>query len=287
MNSERTPAKAQSTNPDMIIEVPDWVKNGGSPEVSDPGYEAGFDDNPFANGKEVTVKRNGKDGQPDYQEAGWKIIDDDANVKIGKDQYMVGVVVEKEIDGEVFQKSIPLNELMELNPRPEKEPLTEVQEEIADEAIEEAIGLEDPSQVDEYAHNYTPDEIKRMREASRRVVDSENPVIPNLGVMMSGESVPREPVIPNLEKMMSGEQHEGDPATDMLKDFDEDDRMLLKSYALAIADQREAHTAAQGGENVRPGASQEAAQNAAWALKQLSPKAKEIASRFAQVYPGK
>lgn len=270
-----------------MIEVPDWVKQGGRPEPGDPGYEAGFDDNPFAKDKEVIVKRNGKNGQPDYNEGGWKIIDDDATVKIGKDKYMVGVVVEKEIDGEVFQKSIPLNELMELNPRAEKEPLTEQQEELADEAIEEAIGLEDPSEVDEDTHNYTPDDIKRMREAARRVVNSENPVIPNLAEMMSGESAPQAPTIPNLNKMMSGEQGEEDPAVAMLKDFDEDDRMLLKSYALAIADQREAHAAAHAGGDVRPGASQEAAQNAAWALKQLSPKAKEIANRFAQVYPGK
>ncbi|HEY8886253.1 MAG TPA: hypothetical protein VIM31_02000 [Candidatus Microsaccharimonas sp.] len=156
--SERTP---------QLIEVPDWAKE--SPVAPEAGYEAGFDDNPFALGKEVNVKRHGKNGNPDYQEGGWKIIDDDANVRVGKDKYIVGVVVEKEIDGEVFQKSIPLNELMERNPRAEKEPLTKAKKEVADEAIEDAIGLEDPSEVDGDAHKFTHDEMKAMREAAQRV----------------------------------------------------------------------------------------------------------------------
>lgn len=235
--SERTPAKTQPNTSDMIIEVPDWVKNG-SPKPVEPSvsrYEVNLDKDPFAVGKEIVIMRNGKNNNPDYQDGGWKIIDNDTTVKIDEGKYMVGVRVEKEINGEMWEKDVPLDQVVRLNSTEtasssetaEKPPLSDAQEDIAEEAIEDAIGLKDPE-------------------------DAIN-----------------------------------DPATDMLKDFSEDDRMLLKSYALAIADQREAHAAAHSGEDVRPGASQEAAQNAAWALKQLSPKAKEIASRFVQVYPGK
>jgi hypothetical protein len=168
------PAESTPTTPNEkasgMIEVPDWAKV--RPEAGDAGYEAGFDDDPFALGQEVTVKRNGKNGQPDYQEGGWKIINADANVSVGKDKYMVGVIVEKDIDGEPFQKSIRLDELMRLNPREaevssevaDKPQLTEVQEDIADEAIEDVLGIENPEdEVDGNARMMTLEERQQAR----------------------------------------------------------------------------------------------------------------------------
>ena len=193
-------AESQPKNSDMI-EVPDWGKQ--SPEAGDAGYEAGFDDDPFAKGKEVTVKQTGQNGTTGYTEGGWTIIDDDATVKIGEDKYMVGVVVEKEIEGQIVQKSIPLNELMELNPRAEKEPLSEAQEDVAEVAIEISTGIEDPSEIDEAARNYAPGEMKAMREASRRIVDQE-PTIPNLEQVMSSEEVPKAEEAPSeLDKQLA------------------------------------------------------------------------------------
>lgn len=127
-----TPAAPQ------MIEVPDWSENK-------------TDDKLFKGGQEVSVKRNGKNGEPDYSEGGWTIIDDDANVRVGKDQYMVGVIVQKEINGELLQKSITLSELMKQNPSVEKEPTIdrETAEKVGKETLEIA-GVETPA---------TPDEI--------------------------------------------------------------------------------------------------------------------------------
>jgi len=161
----------------QLIEVPDWIKQDVA-ELATPTPEAPVNDKPFSIGKEVIVKRNGKNGAPNYNEGGWKIIDDDATVRIGKTGYMVGVVVEKEIDGETFQKSIPLNELMDLNPNAEKErvALSDAQEDLADEAIEGAIGLHDPSEqesVDRYLYlkEALPPVTRGETEASQKYYD--------------------------------------------------------------------------------------------------------------------
>lgn len=154
----------------------------------------------------------------------------------------------------------------------EKAPLTEAQEDIAELALEDA-GVELGNEVDSNAHNYSPDELRAMREAAQRIVDAQPPLTSESITHMMNVETPE-----NLEAV--------DPAADMLKDFDEDDRMLLKSYALAIQDRQDIITAAQRGEAVTPGASQEAAHNAAWAMNQLSPRAKEVAGQFARIYKG-
>lgn len=205
-----------------MIEVPDWTKQ--TPEVGDAGYEAGFDDNPFAKGKEIVVKRNGQNGAPDYTEGGWTIVDDDANVKIGEGKYIVGVVVEKEIEGQILQKSVPLNELMELNPRAEKEPLSEAQEDIAGEAIEDALGVVDPADMETIDREDIPDQS--AREAAQRIINQE-PVIPGLQEMMSGEKAPSE-----LDKQLAAAEVEFDKLKDSLPS--DKDRAAAWQYANAI-----------------------------------------------------
>jgi hypothetical protein len=151
-----------------MIEVPDWVKE--RPEAGDPGYETGFDDDPFALGKEVNVKRYGKNGQPNYNEGGWTIVNPDTNV--GRNKYTSGVIVEKVIDGETFQKSIHLDELTKLNPREagatievaNEAQLTEAQKDIADEAIEDVLGTENfEDEVDGNARMMTLEERQQAR----------------------------------------------------------------------------------------------------------------------------
>jgi hypothetical protein len=190
--SERVaPAESQPQR----IEVPDWVKTGGAPvEIQPDTNETGFEDDagvdPFSNGKEITVMRNAnvQTGAPAYLEGGWKVIDDQAvlETKPGSGKWMSAVRVEKEIDGAPNYKVIPLETVYALNRTETAEapevretpPLTEVQEDIADEAIEAVLGIEDPSEIDEHAHDFSPSELRTMREAAQRV-SSINPETDN------------------------------------------------------------------------------------------------------------
>ena len=154
-------------------------------EVADPGYEAKFDDNPFAVGKEIIVKRNAnkETSAPAYNEGGWKIVKDDIEVetKAGSKQYVSAVKVQKVIDGESYDKIIRIADVYALNPREtaplpelaEQVHLTEVQEGLADEAIEEALGLEDPKDVDIIDREVLTDQV--MLEAAQRVSGMEQP----------------------------------------------------------------------------------------------------------------
>lgn len=154
-------------------------------EVAEPGYEAGFDDNPFAVGEDIIVKRNANNetGAPEYNESGWKIVEDDIKVeaKAGSKQYVGALKVQKVIDGELYDKIIRTADVYALNPREtapspelaEKVPLTEGQEDLADEAIEEALGLEDPQDIDTVDHEVLADQA--TIEAAQRVSGMEQP----------------------------------------------------------------------------------------------------------------
>lgn len=256
---------------DMIV-VPEWGKD--RPRPGDAGYEAGFDDNPFENGKEIIVKRHGKDGAPDYLEGGWQIVDDDASVKIGKDKYMVGVVVEKTVGDQVLQKSIPLNEVYDFNPRTsegvggaEVAPLTETQEDMADEAIEDAVGLKNPEDsIDENARMYSADEIRAAREAALRLADEQPPLTQeSLQTMMSGEAP-----APKAES--------SDPLGELTQGLSQDDRMELRSYADAQIGKREAQKAGDGDRSIIEG------QYMGQAYKAMSPAAKAIVNQYVALY---
>jgi len=162
----------------QLIEVPDWAKINNPESVE---IREAVSDDPFSNGKEIVVERSPdkETGAPAYLESGWKIIDDQAMVETerGSGKWMAAVRVEKEIDGVPYNKIISLEKVYAFNPREvasapemvEKEPLSEAQEDIAEEAIEDAIGLHDPSEIDEQAHNYSSADIRAMREAAQRV----------------------------------------------------------------------------------------------------------------------
>ena len=197
----------------------------------------------YADGAIVVVKRSS--GEID---TGWKVVQQGIEVasRDGSEP-KPGVIVQKEVDGEIFEKRVSFEGLDEAFHQ-------KVAEDIGDEALE-LTGVEEvDDSIDENAHQYGPDQMHEIRgaaAAARRVGDLENAP---------------------------------DPARDILNSVGPEDRMLLKSYAMAVADRKELFDAAHRGEEVTPGATQEVAQSAQWALNQLSPQARAIAPRFAQVY---
>jgi hypothetical protein len=233
----------------MSESEPTWAAPAEAEPVKS-GYEAGFDDNPFAAGKEVNVKRNGKNGVPDYHEGGWKIVNDDASVRVGQDKYMVGVVVEKEVDGEIFQKSIPLNELMDLNPRVDKEPTVDhaTAEKVGGEVLE-VVGVDEvDDSIDENAHNYSSSDIRAMREAAERVMEKPTPTDPS----------------DVLRKLTEG--------------LSADDLLELRSYAEATDEVRDAQKEDRGQDSTYW------QQIKGQSLRAMSPRAQEVANRYAGYY---
>lgn len=117
----------------------------------------------FSVGQEVTVLRNGKDGGPNYTEGGWTVtgfLNDEHD----------SIMVSKEIDGEVYDKSVAREGLEALNPvvNAEKEPLGTTEKAIADIAIED-VGIKNPTRkINENAQVFEPGEIRKLMEADRK-----------------------------------------------------------------------------------------------------------------------
>lgn len=78
----------------------------------------------FGVGNEITVKRNGKNGEPDYFEAGWNIVANDGDV----------VQAQKIVGDEIYSKRIRLETVKQLNAEHNEMPI--------DRATAEKIGKE-------------------------------------------------------------------------------------------------------------------------------------------------
>jgi hypothetical protein len=182
----------QSAKPEnKMIVVPEWKENieKSESQPENTGYEIGSDDDPFGVGKEIIVSRgaNKETGAPAYADGGWEIFDDNAYVESpeGSGKFLAAVKVKKMIDGVDSEKTITLDKVYILNPQvealptpeiAEKSPLSDVQENIADEAIEDALGIEDPANV-ETVDRKGIDEL-RTREAAERVMGEATPKSP-------------------------------------------------------------------------------------------------------------
>ncbi|MDB5180046.1 MAG: hypothetical protein JWN12_678 [Candidatus Saccharibacteria bacterium] len=107
--------------------------------------------------------------------------------------------------------------------------LTDAQEDIADEAIEDVLGLEDPSEID---RKYTSYEIKAMREAARRIVDQEIPTLPNPGGMITGKPAPEATPSNDLETQFQVAEAKFNELKDSISS--DKDRAAAWQYAISI-----------------------------------------------------
>jgi len=236
--------------PGEMITVPDW-----SAVEDDEPVESGAEDDPFSKGKEIIIERSAKiDNEtkqiitPAYNDGGWKIFDDNAvkETKKGSGQYLAAVKVEKIIDGKLWEKTVFLSDVMKLNSQEvaktpesaEKAPLSEAQEDLAEEAIEDAIGVSDPSEVDGNAQMLN---IKEMRAAAERVIDAPvaSDVTPETPTVEAPSAAETEQA--SLEKEIT-ELHES--LNKMVEDLSVNDRTAVWQYAAAI-NYTESHYAEQ------------------------------------------
>lgn len=153
--------------------------------------------------------------------------------------------------------------------------LSDAQEDIADVAIELSTGIEDPSEVDEHAHNFTGAELHEMREAAQRVSRLEAPA------MITSEEVRS---IAELNKPVSIEvSQEAQPTADeVLKQLTEglssDDLLELRSYAEATDAVREAQKQGRGEDSTYW------QQIKGQSLLAMSARAQSVANRYAGYY---
>lgn len=140
--------------------------------------------NGFSLGQEVVVPRNGKNGAPNYTEGGWYVT------ALLHDEHDSVMVSRKDGD-QVMDKRLSMKTMVELNPVAvsEKEPFPEGAKEIADAAIENAIGVTDPAgEIEPEARLFGPGEISRLMKDDRESRASGAFKRGELKAMMSGDS---------------------------------------------------------------------------------------------------
>ncbi|MBC7459417.1 hypothetical protein H7200_01735 [Candidatus Saccharibacteria bacterium] len=154
----------------------------------------------------------------------------------------------------------------------EVQPLSEAQEDLADEAIEGAIGVVDPSEIDDNAQMFSSSDIRRMREAAERVIDTSS--------MITSEEV-RAIAFPAAQEVAAAPEAPSDPVDVLVKlteGLNEDDLLRLRSYAESTDEVREAQKDGRGEDSTYW------QQTKGQALRAMSPKAQSIANRYAGFY---
>lgn len=225
------------------------AETAGAPSDSEGGFSVG---------ETVNVRRTSGE-----IEDGWAVVENNASRTRPDGTVITGVTVEKKLSNdEVMTKFITVDALREVNA--EREPIdrAEVQEEIAKEALE-ASGVVNPSEqsdeIDEHAKQYSRDEIRAMREASRRTV----------GDVEEGA------------REYSAEDQENDrlSALDRIKQgLSADDVQYLESYARYEQDKRDAQRDGDGA------GSRSAQEGMGWAMQRMSEAAKQIRNQFSHAY---
>lgn len=153
--------------------------------------------------------------------------------------------------------------------------LTDAQEDIADIAIEMSTGIEDPSEVDGDAHNFSGDELRAMREASQRAAGLEAPA------MITAEEVK---AIAGLSESAAPEASvEVTPTADevlkqLTEGLNDDDRLQLRSYAEATDEVRDAQKDGRGQDSTYW------QQIKGQSLRAMSARAQSVANRYAGYY---
>lgn len=231
-------------NPESVA-----AETAGAPSDSEGGFSVG---------ETVNVRRTSGE-----IEDGWAVVENNASRTRPDGTVITGVTVEKKLSNdEVMTKFITVDALREVNA--EREPIdrAEVQEEIAEEALE-ASGVVNPSEqsdeIDEHAKQYSRDEIRAMREASRRTV----------GDVEEGA------------REYSAEDQENDrlSALDRIKQgLSADDVQYLESYARYEQDKRDAQRDGDGA------GSRSAQEGMGWAMQRMSEAAKQIRNQFSHAY---
>ena len=248
----------------QMIEVPNWSH---VPEDGSESVRPALND-PLAIGREINIIRNGKNGNPDYEDGGWKIIKNDAEVT-SDEQLKAAVIVSKIIDGEEYIKRVPSERVLALNPEEgEVYVPMNLAERMGGTAIDAVAAAEaaDDS-IDEDQKFFKPSEIKAMREAAAQRSDTEpDAAIPNLNQMMSGE--------PNVVEAAEAVN----PLIELTKGLSSDDLLELRSYAEASIGKRQAQKDGDGQRSTLEG------QYMGQALRAMSHSAQAIAGQYLALY---
>ena len=169
----------------------------------------------------------------------------------------------------------------------------EVAEKFGDAGLS-AVGIENPSEINEHAVSFKKGELAALRAAAREKAAMESilpditgaatehraPVIPGLSQMMAEQP----PVIPDLVAQMSGEATPEASTTpeqqliDLTEDLNQDDRLQLRSYAESKIGKREAQKDGDGERSILEG------QYMGQAVTAMSDRAKAIKDTYAALF---
>lgn len=157
----------------------------------------------------------------------------------------------------------------------EAAPLSEAQEEIADVAIEVATGIEDPSEIDGDAHNFSGAELKAMREASQRATGLESPAMITSEEVQSIAAMNKAPV---SEASADATPSPADVLKGLTEGLSADDLLELRSYAEATDEVRDAQKEGRGEDSTYW------QQIKGQSLRTMSARAQSVANRYAGYY---